>query len=177
MKPEFAKSIRHRRLERDNRQRDQRRPRIAHHQLPNFRMRFDDRPRPRRMRLLRFRLVKSCLHDSTISNNQSPSPFFSTSLSAGYLFPFRAAEQGKHKEVCQDVNDAAREDDKAEALRGWKIGEDKNREASGDDDVGINDAAPLFFAREDPGGPAFFAVALGAPDAEDKMNHRVDEIG
>ncbi len=49
-------------LQDHNRDRNQRSPRIAHHQLSHFGVRFDDRPRPTGMRLIRFRLVKRGLH-------------------------------------------------------------------------------------------------------------------
>src|SRR5437667_5746154 len=83
-------------------------------------------------------------------------------------------EQGQDEQVCQDVDDTPGEDDETEALRRRKIGEQENGKARGDDHVRIDDAAPLFFAPKDPGRPAFLALALRAPDAKDKMNHRVD---
>jgi hypothetical protein len=57
-----AHPIRDRCLYRHDRDRDQRRPPIAHHQLANFRVRLDDRPRPARVRLIKLRLIKSGLH-------------------------------------------------------------------------------------------------------------------
>ena len=46
-------SVRDRCLHDQDRDRDQRSPWITHHQLPYFRVRFDDPPRPPRMRLFR----------------------------------------------------------------------------------------------------------------------------
>ena len=45
-----------------DRQRDERRVRIAHHQLANFRVRFDESPRPTRVRLIKLGLVEEGLH-------------------------------------------------------------------------------------------------------------------
>src|SRR4029453_11429867 len=59
---QLAHAERDRRLHYQDRDRDQRSPRIAHHQFANLRMRFDDRSCPPGMRLLRFRLVKGDLH-------------------------------------------------------------------------------------------------------------------
>src|SRR4029077_17902130 len=49
-------------LQHQKRERDQRRVRISHHQLTNFRMRLDDRAGARRMRLIKLRLMKRGLH-------------------------------------------------------------------------------------------------------------------
>src|SRR5262249_2297760 len=59
---QVAHAERNRSLHCHDRDCDQRSPRIAHHQLANLRMRFDDRSCPPGMRLLRFRLVKRDLH-------------------------------------------------------------------------------------------------------------------
>jgi hypothetical protein len=49
-------------LHRDDRHGDERRPRIAHHQLSDFRVRFNDSARPSRVRLIGFRLIERGLH-------------------------------------------------------------------------------------------------------------------
>jgi hypothetical protein len=59
---QLAHAERDRRLHCHDRHGDQRSPGIAHHQLANLGMGFDDRSCPTRMRLLRFRLVKGDLH-------------------------------------------------------------------------------------------------------------------
>src|SRR6266567_1067590 len=59
---ESAHAIRDRCLHYYDRQRDERRVRIAHHQLANFRMRFDDRSRTAWMRLIKLGLVEETLH-------------------------------------------------------------------------------------------------------------------
>jgi hypothetical protein len=61
-KSQRAHPIRDRCLDRHDRDRDQRRPPIAHHQLANFRVRLDDRSRPARVWLVNFRLIKRGLH-------------------------------------------------------------------------------------------------------------------
>src|SRR5437867_2143360 len=60
------------RLHDHDRDGDERRPRIAHHQLPDFRMRFNDRARPPRMGLVRFRLIKRVLHHLSKYALQAP---------------------------------------------------------------------------------------------------------
>lgn len=59
---QVAHAKRDRSLHCHDRDRDQRSPRIAHHQFANLRVRFDDRSRPPGMRLLRFRLVERDVH-------------------------------------------------------------------------------------------------------------------
>jgi len=49
-------------LQNHGRKRDRRRVRVSYHQLPNFRVRFNDRPCAVRVRLIKFRLVKSGVH-------------------------------------------------------------------------------------------------------------------
>jgi hypothetical protein len=49
-------------LENHDRQRDHSREGISFHQLPDFRMRFDDRASASGMRLIKFRLVKRGSH-------------------------------------------------------------------------------------------------------------------
>jgi hypothetical protein len=60
--PQVAHSKRDCCLHDQDRDRDQRSPRIPYHQLANFRMRLDDRSCSPGMRLVRFRLVKRGLH-------------------------------------------------------------------------------------------------------------------
>src|SRR5438477_3034800 len=59
---ECAHAIRDRCLHYYDRQRDERSVRIAHHQLANFGMRFDDRSRAAGMRLIKLGLVEKGLH-------------------------------------------------------------------------------------------------------------------
>ena len=65
-KPECSHSKCDGRLHEHDRSGDQCCPRIAHHQLPDFRMGFDDGTRPTRVRLFGFRLIKRCLHGSKL---------------------------------------------------------------------------------------------------------------
>jgi len=58
----YAHPIGDRCLHHHYRQRDERRVRIAYHQLANFRMRFDDRSRAAWMRLIKLGLVEEGLH-------------------------------------------------------------------------------------------------------------------
>src|SRR3954452_6138665 len=91
-----------------------------------------------------------------------------------FSFPLSGSKQGQDEKVCENIDDAARQDDRTKTLRWRKIRQNENGEASGNDDVGVNNAAPLLFPRSDPGSPSFFAVALGAADAKDQVNHGVD---
>src|SRR6266513_4517781 len=78
MKSQRTHCVRNRRMQDHDRDSNQRSPRIAHHQLANFRMRLNDRPSPSGMRLIRFRLVERLLHrpSNYASQPRPQTPFF-----------------------------------------------------------------------------------------------------
>src|SRR5256886_12241364 len=88
---QFAHSIRDRRLYEHQRHSDQRRVRIAHHQLANFRMRYYDRSRTAWMRLVEFRLIKRGVHRFNISINEPPNRLFSSRQSEARLTRIESA--------------------------------------------------------------------------------------
>src|SRR5256886_1246346 len=88
---QFAHSIRDRRLYEHQRHSDQRRVRIAHHQLANLRMRFYDRSRTAWMRLVEFRLIKRGLHRFNITINEPPNRLFSSRQSEARLTRIESA--------------------------------------------------------------------------------------
>src|SRR5437660_4805685 len=112
-KSKRAHSIRDCRLQDQDRDREQRSPWVAHHQLANFRMRLDDRPRPPRRRLIRFRLGKRGLH--------RPPSYCIPAESSIALFQVSAAEERQYEQIRQDVDDASSENYETEPLRRWKI--------------------------------------------------------
>ena len=63
-----------------------------------------------------------------------------------FQLQLRSTQERQHKQIREDVDDQPRQDHETEALRRREIREDKNGKPGGKDDVGINDAAPLFFA-------------------------------
>src|SRR3989449_1852280 len=89
--PNYAHPIGDRCLHYHQRQRDQGRVRIAHHQLANFRMRFYDRSRTAWMRLVEFRLIKRGLHRFNITINEPPNRLFSSRQSEARLTRIESA--------------------------------------------------------------------------------------
>src|SRR6266496_3490093 len=128
-------------------------------------MRFNDRARP------------PDAADRIQTDKTRPALAFKISItgaSSNALFQRRATEQWQDKKICEDIDDASRQDHKAETLRRRKIRQHKDSKSCGDDHVGINNSAPLFFASNYPGVPAFLSVALRSTDPENEMNHRID---